>query len=97
MIDHERREQHDQPANREEGKQRRMECRSGDVPYDGRERLPFPEDKNQQQARDQHIRAPLERAWNDTSPDRLESGTCHDAVLHGKQPEEHEVDGERIR
>jgi hypothetical protein len=55
----------------------------------------LPEQEEQRQAARQHVGAALHRWRNDTGPHPLERGPRHDAVLHGEQAEQSQVDEQR--
>jgi len=63
--------------------------------HDALDRLPLPEEQRQDQARRQHVGAALDRARHKLRPPALEARPCHDAVLHGEEPEQQHIHRQR--
>src|SRR5262249_25334331 len=59
--------------------------------------LPFPEQKDEGETREQYVCAALDRYWNDSRPRPLKPLPRHHAVLDGKQSEQRGIDRQCLR
>ena len=96
VVDDERGIQDDQPAEEEQPPERSGRHGLLNLPDDRRHRAPLPEKQSQDQAACKDEGASLDRLGDEPGPPRLECRPRHDAVLHGEQSDQPEVDQERL-
>src|SRR2546428_2314831 len=96
MVDEEGADQHDAKAHQGESLQRDADLRRLDVPHDSTDGLPVPEEQDQRQAGEEHVRAALDGWRNDLRPHLLEALPRHHAVLDGEHREQDGIDDERL-
>ena len=91
VIDDERGEEHETEAAREDGPAQCDRARRPGVPHDRGKRLPRRVDDRERDARQEDVRAALDRFGNDSRPHPLERRPCHRAVLDGEQNEQEHI------
>src|SRR3989475_9023723 len=96
MVDEEGADQHDAKAHQGESLQRDADLRRLEVPHDSTDGLPVPEEQDQRQAGEEHVRAALDGWRNDLRPHLLEALPRHHAVLDGEHREQDGIDDERL-
>src|SRR5271157_2654607 len=89
--------EHDGPTGPEDGMDEPATNRIFDVPDDGRNRSPLPEEEAEGEAAYEDISASLDRGRDEPCPPPLERGPGHDAVRHGEEEEEQGIDEDRDR
>src|SRR5512135_139481 len=94
VIDQERGEEHDRPSGPEDRVQKPATNRISDLPEDGGNRPPLPEEEAEEETAYKHIGAPLDRRRDEPCPPSLETRPGHDAVWDGKEAQEQGVDEE---
>jgi hypothetical protein len=92
VFDHESRQQHEYPAEREQRPQNRARQLVLDLPDDVRHRTPLPEQQYQRETREQHVGAALDGTRHELRPPLLEAGARHHAVLHREHAEQQRID-----
>jgi hypothetical protein len=94
VVDQERAEEHQDPAEQTNASERHGERRLADIPDDRRHWAPQPEQADEDEARQQHVGAALDGGWHELRPPALEGLPGHDAVLQGEHGQQHEIDDE---
>src|SRR4051794_27698990 len=87
MVDDHGGDQDQEPAERVAGMKQCDAERVVDFPNGSAERTPLPEQEYQGEAAGQHIGTALHLLRDHFCYDALERGSCHDAVLQGKEQE----------
>src|SRR5262249_40936479 len=94
VVYQETRDEHESPARPEDGLQEPAARRMTDVPDDGRNRQPLPEEEPEEKAALEHVRAPLHRGRHELRPPSLERGPGHDAMRDGGEEKQQRIDEE---
>src|SRR5947209_7348144 len=96
VVDEERADEHQRPAEEEERPQNVNPYRIFNAPKRVRQRSPLPEEQYEREAREQNVRAALDRLRHVPSPPALEPRSRHHAVLDCEQAEQHSVNQQRL-
>src|SRR2546423_836949 len=91
VVNEKRAEEHKRPADEEERPEDVAPRRVFNAPHRVRQRSPLPEEQYERKAREQNVRAALDRLRDKTRPPALEPRSRHHAVLHGEQAEQQRV------
>src|SRR5205085_3624304 len=96
VVNEKRAEEHKRPADEEERPEDVAPRRVFNAPHRVRQRSPLPEEQYERKAREQNVRAALDRLRDKTRPPALEPRSRHHAVLHGEQAEQQRVNQQRL-